>query len=147
MGKLAAVALVSLVSVSSTVFAEDKCTPATFGPEVTAQYPNAWRACRGLKSDKGSIYVRFVAKVESANDETVTVVFEDPENKPVSRVVFAPPKDQSIKIEGHDIQYSKLKKGDVIDIYIPSSKWGLYGSEPWGPRLTVVSREDLTQSE
>ncbi len=142
MGKLAMFALVSLFSVS--VFAEDKCSPAVFGPDVTAMYPKAWMACRGLKSEGGSIYVKFIGKVEAANEETVTVVFENADNKPVSRVVFAPPKDGKIKVKGSDIPFSKLKKGDEISIYIPSSKWGLYGDDPLGPNLPIVSREDLT---
>src|SRR5262245_907072 len=141
----AAVAFVSLFSISTTALAEDKCTPAIFGPEVTSQYPNAWKACRGLKKEGDSIYVKFIGKVESTTADTVTVVFEDPQNKPASRVVFAPPMDSKIRIEGRDIPYSKLKKGDEIHLYIPSSKWGLYGGDPKGPNLKIVSREDLTQ--
>ena len=147
MYKLAAFALVSLFSIPITALAEDKCSPAIFGPEVTALHPNAWRGCRGLKSEDGSIYVKFIGKVEAANEETVTVLFEDPQNKPVSRVVFAPQKDLKIKIEGRDIPYSKLKKGDEIHLYIPSSKWGLYGSDPRGPNFKIVSTEDLTQAQ
>jgi hypothetical protein len=100
--------------------------------------------CRGLKSEGGSISVKFIGKVEAANEETVTIVFENEDNKPVSRVVCAPSKDGKIKVKGSDIPFSKLEKGDEISIYIPSSKWGPYGDDPLGPNLPIVSREDLT---
>jgi len=149
MAKLVVLAVVSLLAFSTTALAaeeQEKCSPAIFGPEVNAQYPNAWRGCRGLKKMGDSIYVKLIGKVESANDQTVTVLFEDPQNKPVSKVVFAPPADSKVKIKGRYIPYSKLKKGDEIHLYIPSSKWGLYGDDPKGPNFKIVSTEDLTKS-
>jgi hypothetical protein len=140
--KVLAAAAVFLVP--TVALAEAKCDPALFGEEVTAQYPLALKACRGLKDVDGVAYVRFVGEVEAANEETVTVVFKDPDNKPVSRIVFAVPATMHAKIDGREVPYSKLQRGEVIDIYVPSNKWGLYGTDPKGPNLQVVSREDLT---
>ncbi len=83
-----------------------------------------------------------MAKVVDNSNGNLTVVFEDKDGKGVSKVVLAPTADQGLSMGGKDVKYSSLKKGDVIDMWVPHSRFGLYGT-PGGPKLTVVSQETL----
>ncbi len=95
-----------------------------------------------MKEKDGVVYARYVAKVVDNSKGNLTVVFEDKDGKGVSKVVFAPTADQGLNMGGKDVKYSSLKKGDVIDMWVPHSRFGLYGT-PGGPKLAVVSQESL----
>jgi len=118
------------------------CQSVNFGADVIKEFPNAVRACRGVQKKDGVVFARYVAKVVDNSKGNVTVVFEDQAGKAVSRVVFAPMADQGLSMGGKDVKYSSLKKGDVIDMWVPHSRFGLFGT-PGGPKLTVVSKETL----
>lgn len=136
--------LAALLAVPAIAVAADEigCQSVNFGADVIAEFPNAVRACRGVKEKDGTVYARYVAKVVDTSNDTVTVVFEDKDGKGVSRVVFATAGDPGLSMGGKDTKYSDLKKGDVIDMWVPHSRFGLYGT-PGGPKLNVVSKETL----
>ncbi len=136
--------LATLLAVPAIAVAADEigCQSVNFGADVLAEFPNAVRACRGVKEKDGTVYARYVAKVVDTSKGNLTVVFEDKDGKGVSKVVFAPTGDAGLSMGGKDTKYSSLKKGDVIDMWVPHSRFGLYGT-PGGPKLTVVSKETL----
>ena len=136
--------LATLLAVPAIAVAADEigCQSVNFGADVLAEFPNAVRACRGVKEKDGTVYARYVAKVVDTSKGNLTVVFEDKDGKGVSKVVFAPTGDAGLSMGGEDTKYSSLKKGDVIDMWVPHSRFGLYGT-PGGPKLTVVSKETL----
>jgi hypothetical protein len=136
--------LATLLAVPAIAVAVDDvgCQSVNFGADVLAEFPNAVRACRGVKEKDGTVYARYVAKVVDTSKGNLTVVFEDKDGKGVSKVVFAPTGDAGLSMGGKDTKYSNLKKGDVIDMWVPHSRFGLYGT-PGGPKLAVVSKENL----
>ena len=138
------VILATLLVVPVVAVAADEigCQSVNFGADVLEKFPNALKACRGVKEKDGVGYARYVAKVVDNSKGNLTVVFEDKDGKGVSKVVFAPTADQGLNMGGKDVKYSSLKKGDVIDMWVPHSRFGLYGT-PGGPKLTVVSQETL----
>jgi hypothetical protein len=138
------VILATLLVVPTVAVAVDDigCQSVNFGADVLEKFPNAVAACRGVKEKDGVVYARYVAKVVDTGKGTVTIVFENKEGKGVSKVVLAPSADSSLNMGGKDTKYSSLKKGDVIDMWVPHSRFGLYGT-PGGPKLTVVSQETL----
>lgn len=138
------VILATLLAVPAIAFAADDlgCKSVNFGDDVLAKFPNAARACRGVMEKDGAVYARYVAKVVDTSEGNVTVVFEDKDGKGVSKVVLAPTDDAGLSMGGKATKYSSLKKGDVIDMWVPHSRFGLYGT-PGGPKLTVVSQETM----
>jgi len=136
--------LATLLAVPAMAVAADEigCQSVNFGADVIKEFPNAVRACRGVKEKDGTVYARYVAKVVDNSKGNLTVVFEDKDGKGVSKVVFAPTGDAGLSMGGKDTKYCSLKKGDVIDMWVPHSRFGLYGT-PGGPKLTVVSKENL----
>jgi hypothetical protein len=138
------VLLAALLAMPAIAVAVDDvgCQSVNFGADVLAEFPNAVRACRGVKEKDGIVYARYVAKVVDSSKGNITVVFEDKDGKGVSKVVFATTDDAGLSMGGKATKYSSLKKGDVIDMWVPHSRFGLYGI-PGGPKLTVVSKETL----
>lgn len=138
------VILAALLAMPAVAVAADDngCQNVNFGADVLAEFPNAVRACRGVMEKDGTVYARYVAKVVDTSKGNLTVVFEDKDGKGVAKAVFAPTDDADVSMGGKATKYSSLKKGDVIDMWVPHSRFGLYGI-PGGPKLTVVSKETL----
>jgi hypothetical protein len=118
------------------------CDAINFSDEVTSKMPNAKRLCRGVKEKGDGVYVHYIAEIESAKPEAVTVKFLDKDNKPVSRVTFQPTADQTVTIDKKATKYSSLPKGQKLDFYIEHKRWGLYAS-PEGEPMKIVSVEQL----
>jgi hypothetical protein len=118
------------------------CGSVNFGEEVLAQFPNAKAACRGVMKKGDTVYARYVAEVVSADKEAVTLILLGQDGKGVSKVTLAPTDADTVSMDGKDTKYSSLKKGDKIDMWVPHSRWGLYG-KPGGPKMTIVSREQM----
>jgi hypothetical protein len=118
------------------------CGSVNFGAEVLAKFPNAKAACRGVQEKDGTVYVRYVADVVATTKDSMTVVFKDQDNKGVSKVTLAPTANDSLTVGGKSSKFMDLRKGDTIDMWVPHSRWGLYGT-PGGPKMTVVSQETL----
>jgi hypothetical protein len=118
------------------------CDNINFGAEVIAKMPNAKKACRGIAEKNGTVYVHYIAEVESKTATDVTVKFLDKEDKAVSRVKFEPTADQTVMLEKKATKYTSLDKGQKLDFWIAQNKWGLYAS-PDGKAMKVVSVEQL----
>jgi len=129
----------AVLALPAVAYAEEPCAGARFGESVLKEFPNAMTACTNLKNIDGVIYAQFTAEVESIEDGTLTVLFKDKDGKGVSRVVFAPNEEGRVDVDGKSTKYSDLEKGVEIHLYIPFDKWGLYGGDPGGIQLPIVS--------
>jgi hypothetical protein len=118
------------------------CDSINFGAEVLEKMPNAQKLCRGIAEKNGTVYVHYIAEVESKTATTVTVKFLDKDDKAVSRVVIEPTADQTVAIEKKPVSYLKLDKGQKLDFWIAQNKWSLYAS-PDGKAMKILSAEQL----
>jgi hypothetical protein len=118
------------------------CDSVNFGAEVLEKMPNAKKLCRGIAEKNGGVYVHYIAEVESKSPSAVTIKFLDKNNKGVSRVTFEPMSDQVVMLDKKPIAYDSLQKGQKLDFWIASTKWGLY-SDPDGKAMKIVSVEHL----
>jgi hypothetical protein len=131
--------IATALALPGMAYADEPCAGARFGESVLAQFPNAMTACTNLKNIDGVIYAQYTAEVESKDEGSLTVLFKDKDGKGVARVVFAPSEDAKIDVEGTMTSVSKLEKGQTVHLYIPFDKWGLYGGDPGGIQLPIVS--------
>ena len=84
--KLSVILATLLVLPTVAVAAEEiGCQSVNFGADVLEKFPNALRACRGIKEKDGVGYARYVAKVVDNSKGNLTVVFEDKDGKGVSQ--------------------------------------------------------------
>jgi hypothetical protein len=145
MKRLATVACLAMLALPGIASAQAAhgCDSVNFGPQVLAAFPKAAEACRGMVTRNGEPFARFTGEVQSANADTVTVNFLDPNNKPVSRIVFAV-KDPNarISVSGTPTRVSRLQRGTQVTFYIHHNRWGLF-ADPSSAPLTILSREDI----
>lgn len=118
------------------------CDSINFGAEVLEHMPNAKKLCRGIAEKNGTVYVHYVAQVESKTATNVTVKFLDKDDKAVSRVTFEPTADQTVMLEKKATKYTSLDKGQKLDFWIAQNKWGLFSS-PDGKAMKILSVEHL----
>ncbi len=118
------------------------CDNVNFGADVLEKMPNAKKLCRGIAEKNGTVYVHYVAEVESRSATDVTVKFLDKDDKAVSRVKFEPTADQTVMVDKKATKYTSLDKGQKLDFWIAQSKWGLYAS-PDGKAMKIISVEHL----
>ena len=118
------------------------CDSINFGAEVLEKMPNAQKLCRGIAEKNGTVYVHYIAEVESRTATDVTVKFLDKNDKAVSRVKFEPTSDQTVMIDKKATKYTSLDKGQKLDFWIAQNKWGLF-SNPDGKAMKIVSVEQL----
>ena len=143
MNKFCSALCVALLAMPAiTMAGESGCDTVNFGEDVLSKFPNAAKACHGVTMKNGAAYAHYVAEVVATDKDTVTVHLIDKQGKGISKVVFAPAEDQRVRIDGKETRYTDLKTGTKLDFWIEHSKWGLYAS-PEGPRMTILSREDL----
>ncbi len=118
------------------------CDSINFGAEVIEKMPNAKKLCRGIAEKNGTVYVHYIAEVESRSASSVTVKFLDNDDKPVNRITFEPTADQTVMINKKPVKYMTLDKGQKLDFWIAQNKWGLF-SNPDGQAMKIVSVEHL----
>src|SRR5688572_27588205 len=118
------------------------CDKVNWGEEVLKAFPNASKGCHSVMMKNNQPYAKYVAEVQTANANEVVLHMLDTKDKAFSKVVIAPKAGATVKIDGKDVEASKLKKGDRVSFYIPHDRWGLY-SDPESTPITIVSREDL----
>jgi hypothetical protein len=118
------------------------CDIVNFGAEVLEKMPNAKKLCRGIAEKNGTVYVHYIAEVESRTATDVTVKFLDKNDKAVSRVKFEPTSDQTVMVDKKASKYTSLDKGQKLDFWIAQNKWGLF-SNPDGKAMKIVSVEQL----
>ena len=118
------------------------CDSINFGAEVLEKLPNAKKLCRGIKEMNGTVYVHYIAEVESRAANNVTVKFLDKDGKAVSRVAFEPTVDQMVTVDGKPTKYTSLDKGQKLDFWIAQNKWSLYAT-PDGKAMKILSVEQL----
>lgn len=118
------------------------CDAVNFGANVLEKMPNAKNLCRGVTEKNGVVYAHYIAEVETVKDRNVTIAFLNKDEKPMSRVTFEPMDDQSLMLDKKATKYTDLRKGQKLDFWIASDRWGLFAS-PDGKEMKIVSVERL----
>jgi hypothetical protein len=86
----------------------------------------------------GKRAARFTAKVAKANKEYVQLQFLNAMGNPIEpamTLTLLPKAGQTLSINGKEVAYDKLAKGDKVDFYIPEKQLGVISN----PNATAVS--------
>jgi hypothetical protein len=146
MNKLCGAVCAALLVMPAIAMAEESamgCDSVNFSEEVLAAFPKIRDACQAVTMKDGKPYVKLKAKVVAKDKDTVTVQMMDRQNKPISEVKVAPGADDSAKVEGKEMKYKDLQKGQDLDVYLEHNRWGLYSSLDKSNMMKIVSRKEL----
>lgn len=105
------------------------CTTIVLAQEFLKNYPNAPAACQGVAVKDGKVKVHYQAVVTDTSKEAVSLTFLNAYKQPLAStrtLKFTPPKDLSVMVEGKKIKATQLKKGDVLDFWMPEKMVGFH---------------------
>lgn len=114
------------------------CNDITYDAEFLAAYPRAAAACQEVVQAGGKRAVRFSATVAKVKKDHVQLVFLNTMGKPIEpkqTLTLLPQSGQTLRVNGKDVSYDKLAKGDKVDFWIPEKTLGVISN----PEATAVS--------
>ena len=86
----------------------------------------------------GKRAVRFSATVSRVKKDHIQLVFLNAMGKPIEpkqTLTLLPQSGQTLRVNGKDVAYDKLAKGDKVDFWIPEKTLGVISN----PNATAVS--------
>jgi hypothetical protein len=114
------------------------CNDITYDAEFLAAYPRAAAACQEVVQKGGKRAVRFSASVSKVKKDHIQLVFLNALGKPIEptqTLTLLPQSGQTLRVNGKDVSYDKLSKGDKVDFWIPEKTLGVISN----PEATAVS--------
>jgi len=114
------------------------CSNITFDAEFLAAYPRAAAACQEVVTANGKAAVRFTATVAKVKKDFISLQFLNTMGNPIEPVqtlTLLPQAGQTMRVNGKDVPFSNLAKGDKVDFWIPEKTLGVITN----PNATAVS--------
>ena len=136
-----ALACGATMSVSSLAADTMGCSAVTFHQDFLKQYPNAPAACRDVVTKNDKKLVRFTGSVQEVKGETVTLRFLNVRDEAIASskdLTFTPRSDLKVSVNGQKTAVKDLKKGDVLNIYIPEGTNGVV-TDPEDATVTAIT--------
>jgi hypothetical protein len=140
----ASAALLGALALSTPAVAADAakagptCFDVVFDPEFLAAYPRAAAACQEVVMNNGKKTVRFTATVAKVKKDFISLNFLNAMGKPIEpaqSITLLPQAGQTLRVNGKDMSYDKLAKGDKVDFWLPEKSLGVVTN----PNSTAVS--------
>lgn len=110
----------------------------TFSHEFLSHYPRAGGACREVKVENGHKWARFDADVVRVRGNRVTANFVDRFDKSLGTITFDAAKDARVEVNGRQMRFSSLKRGDKLSFWMPEERVGFY-AEPGSSETTKLA--------
>jgi hypothetical protein len=114
------------------------CNDITYDAEFLAAYPRAAAACQEVVQAGGKRAVRFSASVSKVKKDHIQLVFLNALGQPIEpkqTLTLLPQSGQTLRVNGKQVSYDKLSKGDKVDFWIPEKTLGVISD----PNATAVS--------
>lgn len=140
---LAAAAAASAQATSPAFTASGtRCEDVTWSQETLAKYPKIGAACQSVMQRDGKYFVVFSGEVRTVADRgrKITVDF-----KGGDQVTLNPPEDMSVPIDGRATRVRDLRRGDVLNFYVPQERF--VAQFPEGTAVSVPIRIAPAASE
>jgi hypothetical protein len=122
------------LALASSSFAAGKavgagCGNVTFNADFLKAYPRAPAACQEVVTKDGRKVVRFTAQVSKVTKDHFQLVFLNAVGKPLEpaqTLTLIPQAGQKVTVNGKQIAYADLRKGDKLDFWVPENDVGAY---------------------
>ena len=141
---LVALAAVPLVSAAADESKLSCLKDFTYSQDFLQRHPKAGAVCREVVMKDGQKWARFDARVVGLKDNQVTVNFIDGANQPVETLTFTAPADARVLVNGQEMTYRALGKGDPLSFWVPESRAGFYAA-PGAAKLTEIKVARIEQ--
>ena len=115
--------------------AKPTCEDIHWNAEFLKAFPRAPAACQEIAVRNGKLFARFTAKVTSVAPDAVKVRFLTSAGNPEREITIKPGPNAKVSLAGQMVEYSKLKKDDVLTAWVPEGQLGIISD----PDATAVS--------
>jgi len=114
------------------------CMDIQWNAEFLKAYPRAPAACQEIAVRNGKNFARFTAKVTSVKSDNVTVRFLSSGGEQGREMSLEPGPNARVEIAGKKIDYSKLRKDDVLTFWVPERALGVISDPDDTASSTIV---------
>lgn len=129
-GALIGSALALPFAISTALAADDPmasdhkiaCTEVKYSSEFLSKYPDAPAACREAVEKGGKRYAKFTARVFLNSADRTTVELLNVHGDPLTTFSFKPAADAAVQIDGKDVKFTDLKKGEKISFWVSADR-------------------------
>ena len=110
--------------------ASSRCVGVVFNQEFIGNFPQAPAACQDVVERNGTKKIHFQARVAQTSRNGVTLDFMNAFGNPLpgKPLAFNPPPDLNLTVNGKRTKASDLKRGDVLDFWVPENMLGFTAS-------------------
>lgn len=99
-------------------------TDFAYSQDFLKRHPQAGAACREVIMKDGQKWARFDARVVALKGEQVTVSFVDSAERPVETLTFIASPQSRVVVNGQEMTYGALGKGDTLSFWLPENRVG-----------------------
>jgi hypothetical protein len=141
---LAALILIPAVSAAADEPQKKDCiSNFVFSQDFLSRHPNAGAICREVVMKNGQKWARFDGTVAELKGKQVTVNFVGSANQVLDTLTFTASPDARVTVNGQQMTYGALGKGDRLTFWVPESRAGLYAA----PGATQLSEIKVARAE
>ena len=102
-----------------------QCADIQWNAELLKSFPRAAVVCQEVAVRDGKKFARFTAKVTAVEPKAVKVRFLTPAGNEERELSLKPGANSHVEIDGKKVEYSTLKKGDVLTFWVPEHQLGV----------------------
>jgi hypothetical protein len=113
------------------------CMDITWNAAFLKSYPRAPAACQEVAVRNDKKFARFDAKVTAVEPGIVKVRFSNVAGDAGREISIKPGPDSRVLMDGKKVEYSKLRKGDQLTVWIPEREIGVI-SDPDDKALSTI---------
>jgi hypothetical protein len=99
-----------------------ECSELHFSKAFLDRYPKAPQACQEARVYKGQKFAKFTAKVYLNSADRTTVTLVDASGNDVDTFSIKPGPDSAVKINGKEVKFKDLQKGETISFWISEKR-------------------------
>jgi hypothetical protein len=123
MSLLAALSLTGGLASAPSALAQGGCGDVTFTQQVLSQFPSAPEACQDIVTKDGRQFAHFKGEIVGTRQGQVRARFQKPDGQFTDTYTFTPPAGARANIQGRNMRFSELSRGQELNIYLPPDRF------------------------
>ena len=118
------------------------CAAVQWDARLLAEYPRVAQACHEVIVSDGQKWARFETELVSVNRSgAVKSNFKDRQDNYMGAITITPAHDQTVEIDGAQYEFSALRPGQMLNVYVPEGMYA-FSMAPGAPPAQAVEIAD-----
>jgi len=122
-GLLASLTLLGGLATTPSALAQGGCSDITFNQQVLSNFPSAPDACKEVVTKDGRQFAHFQGEIVGVRRGEVRARFRKPDGQFTDTYAFTPPASARVNINGRNMRFSELSRGQELNVYLPPDRF------------------------